>query len=148
MNSQPADLPVFQRRFEIGRRGGERVEGLAAVGILNVDAVVVKLDPNAHGVLHSCAAPMPDRIGEQLFQNEVQFEFHFIAESMLAAESYGFGYQALKLSQAPVEDNFRFGQNCLIVPHWGWRFQPVVRAPGWRGILPRTRSSSSLLDQR
>ncbi len=124
MNAQPAGSPLFQRTFEIGLRRAERIESRAAVGILNVDTVIVKLQSHAHGILNAHAPSVPDRICEQLFQDEVQFELHLITERMLPAESYGFGYQALDLSQAPVEDNFRFGQNCLIVAHRRMRFQP------------------------
>jgi hypothetical protein len=118
VESESTGDPVFERRCEIGRGSRQRVEGVTAIGILHVDAVVVKVQPNVDGILHSRAAPMPDRIGKQLLEDEIQLELRFLTESMLAAEFYCFDYQALEFFQAPVEDDFRFGQNCLIVAYW------------------------------
>ncbi|HEV3201619.1 MAG TPA: hypothetical protein VGZ73_27155 [Bryobacteraceae bacterium] len=138
MNSEPTIAPLFQPGFEIGRGSAQRVEGPAAIGIFNVDDAIVKSQSNVHGILHSCAAPMPHRIGEQLFDREVQVEFHVIAERMFTAESSYFGCQAPEFSHAPVEDNFRVGQNCLIVPYWRMRFQVLVARMSWRGHSPET----------
>jgi len=66
---------------------------------------------------------MVHRIGEQFFENQVQVEFDLIAERMLTAERRCFSRQTFEFSQTSLEDKFRFGQNCLIVPQWRVKFQ-------------------------
>src|SRR5579871_580295 len=126
VNSQATHLALFDRPIDSRKRSGQRVEGSAVIEILHVNAVGMLREADTYGIFHSRAAPMPDRIGEQLFQDQVQFEFHLVAESVLPAESSNFGHQTLQLSQVAVEDKFRFGQNCLIVPHWRMCFQAQV----------------------
>ena len=67
-------------------------------------------------------------IGEQLFENQVQFELHIAAKAVLTAELCQFGRQWLQLPNISVFGKFCFAQNCLIVPHGlvGFNRQPFA----------------------
>jgi len=106
-----------------------------------MDAVVLKLQPDADGILHAGTASVPDRIGEQLFQDEVQLRNSIVAERILTAELGGFGNEGLESIQTAVENNIRIGQNCLIVPHRRRAFKRTADRVGFAPSPPANRST-------
>jgi len=56
-------------------------------------------------------------VGEQLFQDEVEVEFNLATQLVRLAELPDFRGQPRKLVEVAVENEFRFGQNGLIVAH-------------------------------
>ena len=104
----PPALRSSRRASRCGSGAVKGSNGRPRSAILHEHSVLDQLQTNVHRILHSCASSMPHRIGEQLFQDQVQVELHLIAERMLTAEPRCFRRQALELSHTPMEDKFRY----------------------------------------
>ena len=103
MNAQSTVRAISQGRGGIGRLGGERIEGRAAVGVVELDRAGSDGEGYFDHPVDARAPAVIQGVGEKLFQHQVQVEFHVPRQAMLYAETGGFSGQAIQLFEVPVE---------------------------------------------
>ena len=103
--------PVGEGRRQVGHSRGGGIELLAPVGELGLDETLQPVEADPNGIFHPFASAVPQGIGEQFFQSQVQIELDFASQRVLLAEPGNLIGKTLEFVQVAVDCEFELPQN-------------------------------------